>query len=151
MQDLRVQFNLMTRYAIHVTILQKSKEKIISTDEDLEDLLTSLSTQVHPIDDVIDAAMILVSITVGKHLLAGKAILLPTVQDIFHSTTNDILQQITSDLTDVNSLVTAQRILSILTVLLQHHLAISCKVRKYGTLLYRPNVDFNTLLAQNLW
>ena len=41
--------------------------------------------------------------------------------------------------------------LSILTILLQHHLAISCKVRKYGTLLYRPNVDFNTLLAQNLW
>ena len=24
-------------------------------------------------------------------------------------------------------------------------------MRKYGTLLYRPNVDFNTLLAQNLW
>ena len=146
-----------TCYKSHLAILQKSKEMIISTDEDLEDLLASLSTQVHPIDkihtsdDVIDAAMILVSITVGKHLLAGEAILLPTVQDIFHSTTNDILQQITSDLTDVNSLVTAQRILSILTVLLQHHLAISCKVRKYGTLLYRPNVDFNTLLAQNLW
>ena len=49
------------------------------------------------------------------------------------------------------SLKKAQWILSILTVLLQHHLAISCKVRKYGTLLYRPNVDFNTLLAQNLW
>ena len=47
--------------------------------------------------------------------------------------------------------ITAMWVLSNLTSALQQHIAYSCKVRKYGTLLYRPNSDFKGLLQQALW
>ena len=36
-------------------------------------------------------------------------------------------------------------------ITLQQHIQFSCKVKKYGTLLYRPNSDFKALLQQALW
>ena len=42
-------------------------------------------------------------------------------------------------------------ILSDLTANLQHHIAYSCKVHKYGTLIYRPNADLASLLSEAMW
>lgn len=39
----------------------------------------------------------------------------------------------------------------LLTANLGHHIAYSCKVRKYGTLVYRANADLIPLLSEALW
>ena len=41
--------------------------------------------------------------------------------------------------------------LSEVTAKLQHHMVYSCKVRKYGTLVYRPNSDLILLLSEVMW
>ena len=42
-------------------------------------------------------------------------------------------------------------VLSNLTNRLQLHIGYSCTVKKYGTVLYRPNADFKGLLQRLLW
>ena len=42
-------------------------------------------------------------------------------------------------------------VLSNLTNRLQQHIGYSCTVKKYGTVLYRPNADIKGLLQRLLW
>ena len=42
-------------------------------------------------------------------------------------------------------------LLSGLTANLQHHMTYTCKVRKYGTLIYRPNTDLIPSLQKAMW
>ena len=42
-------------------------------------------------------------------------------------------------------------LLSGLTANLKHHIAYSCKVRKYGTILYRPNADLLPSIQKAMW
>ena len=48
-------------------------------------------------------------------------------------------------------LFTSRWIQSNLTVHLQHHMTYSCRVRKYGTIIYRPHSDLILSLSQALW
>ena len=47
--------------------------------------------------------------------------------------------------------VTSKRILSELTANFQHHIAFSCKMHKYGTLVYRRNTDHIPFLSEVMW
>ena len=47
--------------------------------------------------------------------------------------------------------VTSRWVVNNLTATLKHHLMYNCSVCKYGTLLYRPQVDLRPALAQALW
>ena len=63
---------------------------------------------------------------------------------------NEELQVQNLDAEDMTK-VTSRWVLSNLTATLKHHLMYNCIVRKYGTLLYRPQVDLKPALAQALW
>ena len=63
---------------------------------------------------------------------------------------NEELQVQNLDAEDMTK-VTSRWVLNNLTATLKHHLMYNCSVRKYGTLLYRPQVDLRPALAQALW
>ena len=145
-----------TCYKSHLIILQQSRT--ISRDTDLQQLLTSCRQKILPADsvrsqdDVISSAMANTVVLVGSELVKGGAILLPTVHDSFC----EFARALTSirnpeGVKDVRSLVTSRWILSNLTVNLQHHITYSCRVRKYGTVIYRPHSDLIPSLSQALW
>ena len=72
---------------------------------------------------------------VGNLLLNRQAILLPCIHDQFTT----YIREIVAAKGFHETHVTSRRILSELTANFQHHIAFSCKVRKYGTLVYRRN------------
>ena len=139
-------------YRSHLITLQQSDNLLFSSDEDLQELITTLSDQVPltvkvtTIQEATEAAMKRVVITVGKGLLDRNVFLLPSVHDLFCIYTSEILE--TNHLKgDPAKLVTSRSVLSHLKVSQQGHIAYSCKTRKYGTLLYRPQTDLLTALA----
>ena len=87
-----VSYMMLTKYVTHATarshlvILQESSS--ISKDSDLQLVITNISdymsnTQPKSVEEVIDRAMIRVTIAVGKELLDGNVLLLPDVHDNF--------------------------------------------------------------------
>ncbi len=82
----------------------------------------------------------------------NHAILLPSVQDYFNSYACELLAaKSLQDGVEANKLASSRRILSNLTANVLHHLSYSCRIFKYGTLLYRPNSDVLASLTQALW
>ena len=86
--------------------------------------------------------MIKTTIDVGKQLLNREVLLLPMINDIFNSHACHIIRiKQQEDSVNAKELVTSRWILLQLTVNLKQHIASTCKVRKYGTLIYRPNTQ----------
>lgn len=141
-----------TCYKSHLTILQQGN--VVSTDSDLQSLLQNTSLRISAIpvpvtlEQINDLAFDKILLDVGEEFLRGGALLLPDVYEKFITYRNELLQntQFKKERT-----ITRMWILSNLTNTLKQHINYSCKVRKYGTLLYRPNVDFKGLLQQALW
>lgn len=140
-------------YKFHLEILKEIA--MISTDDDLEAVIASAQSSLLPITalnnmhDVLGAAMCDTIVYVGKHLLRQEALLLPSVYKFFSSTTKDIT--ITANLEfDINTLPTARWVLSNLKTALQHHMSITCRVKKHGTILYRSNGDIMKSLSVSL-
>ena len=101
--------------------------------------------------NVVQVAMTKTLCTVGEILLNRKAILLPSIQEHFRSYAKDMIAaQSTENLPDVDA-VTCRWILSHLIANLHHHVAYSCKVHMYGTLVYRPHTDLAPLLNEAMW
>ena len=76
-------------------------------------------------------------------------ILLATAHDLFCMHTNETDTGI--DLSAAKEMITARCLLGQLSSYLQHHNTYNCKVRKYGTLVYRPNTDFVQAISRLLW
>ena len=97
--------------------------------------------------------MVRTTIEVGKRLFNNGVILLPVAHDYFCDMVSRVVN--TTFVSDINSLTDLHNhsrwVLSNLTSSLTHHLTTSCKVRKHGTLLYRPQTDFEIALSQSLW
>ena len=125
----------------------------ISTDTDLAELLReqahSIPTEVIT-QDVIDVAIKITILSVGNILLEKHAVLLPTIHSIFVGHVTDMSEGGNVNIEGVKS-VSSRCILSHLTASLEHHITYSCKVQKYGTLVYRPNTDLVPLLSEALW
>ena len=78
--------------------------------------------------------------------------MLPTIHDHFSVNATELIQAIKLDgVQNVRELVTSKLLLSKLTVSLQHHMAYTCTVCKYGTLVYKPGKDLAPLLCEALW
>ena len=145
-----------TCYRSHLIILQTRKET--SMDSDLLEVINTLSHQIHEpshdnmksTSDLVEAAMMRVVITIGRELLDGNVMLLPDVHERFNSYASELSQYLHEDV-NISKLVTSAYILSNLTANLQHHMTYTCTIKKYGTLIYRPNVDLRPALAQALW
>jgi hypothetical protein len=88
---------------------------------------------------------------VGRELLNGNVMLLPDIHDTFNSYASELSKYLHEDNINMSKLVTSAHIVSNLTANLQHHIAYSCTVKKYGTLIYQPNADLRPVLAQTLW
>ena len=140
-------------YKSQLVILQELQT--ISTNSDLELIISTLSLQIPTIDtvktlpDVVKVAMAKTAIFVGNLLLDKWAILLPTIHDHFSVNATELIQAIKLDgVQNVRELVTSKLQLSELTVSLQHHMAYTCTVCKYGTLVYKPGKDLAPLLCE---
>lgn len=137
-------------YRSHLFTLQQNK--YVSTDYDLKQLIATIHvpTNIQSTTDLIEAAMNRVAIAVGTELLDRNVLLLPSVHDLFCSIANELSVHLDEVITP-SKLVTSAYILSSLTATLQHHITCYCKIKKYGTVLYRPDTDLNQALAKTLW
>ncbi len=139
----------------HMVILQDSKP--VSRDSDLSHLLSTYSLEIPSNDqvtnnqDVIKTAMAKKLVTVVKLLVDRQVMLLPSIHDHFTRYVWEIVAAKGFQEPQYLKGITSRWILSDLTANLQHHIAYSCKVRKYGTLVYRPNADLLSLLSKEVW
>ena len=145
----------ITCYKSHLVILKKRKPT--SSDSELKKLIISHSQRVPLIDtitsnkDIIKAAMANTRLKVGKLLLSNEAILLPSIHDYFVGYARDTILAKGLQESQCMYSVSSRLILSDLISNYKHHIACSCKVRKYGTLVYRSNADLASLLSEALW
>ena len=145
----------LTCYKSHLEILKENKA--ISTDSDLKQLIDTYCQQIHCVEkirtpqDVINIAMAKTVVTVGNVLLENRAMLLPIIHSMFTNYAQDLAKA--EDLQEPPELksLSSRWVLSELTAQLQHHMVYSCKVRKYGTLVYRTNSDLILLLSEAMW
>ena len=101
--------------------------------------------------DIIRAVTDHMLIEVGTMLLENKATLLPTICSSFIQHAKHVAVRLgmpePPELKMVNSRWISCEIIS----KYQHHVTYSCKVRKHGTLVYRPTSDLIALLSEALW
>ena len=143
----------LTCYKSHLVILKENRP--VSTDEDLKVLIDTLGVQTGAINsstqDIIFAATTRMLTIVGKMLMENRAMLLPTIQSDFIKGARDLIaakgMQEPQELKSLSS----RCILSEITAKYQHHVTYTCKVRKHGTLVYRPNSDILSLLSEAMW
>ena len=142
-----------TCYRAQLVILRT--EESVSYDTDLENLIATLSaqvcTKVTSVGGAIENAMKRISVYVGRQLLEGKALVLPVVHGLLCQYIDEELLANNLEAENVPKLLTSRWVLSSLRATLQKHIAYNCTVRKYGTLIYRPQTDLRPVLAEALW
>ena len=138
-----------TCYKSHLALLKDNEP--ISTDNELRPLVESLKCNCIGPDDIVRAAANRMLFDVGTMLLANRATLLPTICANFNQHAEQLLHEhgveAPLELKQINS----RWILCELKAKYEHHITCKCKVRKYGTLVYRPTTDVYTLLSEALW
>ena len=139
-------------YRSHLVILQQQSS--VSKDSDLQQLITTVAdqipTSIQSTSELVDATMKRVVVAVGKELLDRNVLLLPSVYDLFCSQASELSCNLEEEV-DTTKLVTSAWIMSSLKVTLKNHIVYTCKIRKYGTLIYRPNTDLASALSRALW
>ena len=145
----------LTCYKSHSVILKENQP--ISTDEDLKELVDTLGQQATVItsmsnaEDIICAVTNRMLITVGTMLMENRAMLLPSILSDFKQYAKDlIIAKCIQEPQELKS-ISSRWILSEVTAKFQHHVTYICKVRKHGTLVYRPTSDLLTLLSEAMW
>ena len=91
-------------------------------------------------------------VTVGNVLQENRAMLLPSIHSMFTNYAQDLAKA--EDLQEPPELKSlgSRWVYSELTAQLQHHMVYSCKVRKYGTLVHRPDPTYLILLlSKAMW
>ena len=145
----------ITCYKSHLVVL-KADPQCVSRDNDLKQLVSTYTKQMPAIQrgatssGVIKAAMARTVVHVGNILLQNQAILLPTIHSVFTSYITDLLKGTDIGIEDIGH-ISSRWVLSDLTTSLQHHITYSCKIRKYGTLVYRLGADLTPSLSEALW
>ncbi len=114
-------------------------------------LSEQLSSEVTSIQETIHTSMKRVVVYVGRQLLNRNALLLPSAHSLLCQYVHDQLSANNLEAGDIAKMVTSRWVLSSLTAAVQNHIAYKCTVRKYGTLIYRPNADLRPALSQALW
>ena len=128
----------LTCYKSHSAL---TKTNCTSRDDDLRPLVESVRGCASMGHDIINTAILL---DVGEMLLENHATLLPTVCASFHHYATELAVEHGIEEPPELKLVNTRWILCEITKY-QHHVACVCKVRKYGTLVYRPTSDIHAL------
>ena len=141
-------------YASHATSHTWCYSKKISRDDDLKSLVDSIGQQntgTGMAHDIICTATNRMLIAVGTMLLENRATLLPTICSDFNQHAKDLTAaQGIQEPPELKS-ISSRWILSEITAKYQHHVTYACKVRKHGTLVYRPTSDLLTVLSEAMW
>ena len=130
------------------------ESKPVSNDSDLEDILGALKEEVVRINSVQDVLMVAMNktlITVGLMLLKKQARLLASIDADFDDNARVLHHAHKFQEPLELKSVTSRMILSEIAAKFQHHVSYACRVRKYGTLIYRPSTDLVSLLSEALW
>ena len=141
-----------TCYKSQLTIIKGDNKA--SLDSELQSLLEKVRYRIHTISptslqQVTNLAMDKTILYVGQELLHRKAMLLPTVHQLFQKYCSELL--VKSGLVGESIHMTAMWVFCNLLSELEHHLKYFCSIRKYGTLLYRQTSDLAPMLQQTLW
>ena len=113
--------------------------------------MESVKTHVGVDTNIISTATNKMLVDVGTMLLDNQATLLPIICANFHRYATELaVEQDSEESLELKS-VNSRWILGEITAKYQHHVACVCKVRKYGTLVYRPTSDIHALLSEALW
>ena len=139
------------RSHLHIVKQQRTVSTLLDLQELASDLAQSMPTanDLPTIDSVVEWALNEVTLHVAKEFLHHRVLLLKSAHDLFCQTlkgTCDLVKVEHSEAT-----VTQRALLSHLTNTLQHHIRYNCKVKKYGTLLYRVEDDIVPFLTRILW
>lgn len=134
-------------YKSHLLVLKESQP--VSTDSDLEGILETLKQEVvniNHVQDVLIVAMNKMLIGIGIMLLEKRASLMPTIHSEFINNARALYNA--HDFQEPLELksITSRLILSEITAKFQHHVTYACRVRKHGTLIFRPTADLIALL-----
>ena len=137
-------------YKAHLLIMKEGPKSI---DQDLIQLITDLkrgipsSDTIKIKDDIVNKALHILAIYVGKKLLHEESLLLPAVHKTFSSIASDVACTTNVNMGENEILVTAQWLLSNLIVYLQHHLSYACRIKKHGT----HNLHFLRVKDEQEW
>ncbi len=117
-------------------------ESIVSTDADLQGIISDLTTSMKArsiastIDENISLAMMHTLVYAGEALLANKSMLLPSIHNLLLEKFKKLLAMCNRSLDE--PLVSAHWVLSNLIATYKHHLSNICK-RKHGTIIIVSN------------
>ena len=129
----------------------------VSTDSDLRHVLHTTVTECPSLrdavtyQDVLNVAITNAVVTVGNALLENRALLLPSIHSGFRQELTTLVNAKGIREPQEYTTLSSRWLLSELVGRLQHHMVYTCKVRKYGTLLYRPSSDIVMLLTEAMW
>ena len=136
-------------YKSHLTIIQQ--EMKLSKDRDLKLLLDHIQQRINAVKEpstlqhIENLAMDKTLAYIENELLQPRAVLLPAAHSNFLQH-HEQLQLRANICCDPGAPKTAMWVFGNIICTLKHHLEYSCKIRKYGTLMYRPNTNFTPLL-----
>ena len=140
-------------YKSHMAVLKESMR--MSTDAELKLLVDSIDTVntrvVGMAHDIIDIATNNMLMEVGAMLLEHRATLLPMICSNFNKHITLLLEEHGAQEPPELKLMNSRRILCEIKAKYQHHVAYTCKVRRYGTLVYRSSSDIHAVLSEVLW
>ena len=136
-----------TCYKSHLVTIQQINSSNNSANPDLGKLLDKIkediqaTCNIHTIESAILYTSNVTALYVGEILLKHTAILLPEVNDFFHTKLKEIIQQCNIPLNSDYSTITPTWLRSKLSTVLEPHMAYRCSIKKCGTVLYRYGGD----------
>ncbi len=140
-----------TCYKSHLVIMQENR--LVSKDSELQLLINTYKHNSIEVCKLADLqAVNHTTVMVGEELLQKNILHLPAIHDFLcdYADTLTIATNL-DERGDIRKLVTNMWVLSMLTANLQHHIIYRCPVRKYGTLVLRPNTDPIPSLQRAMW
>ena len=141
----------MECYRHSLTVAREAIEKPTTTDDEFKCLidtikgsLSTLQAEITNEQKLIDYVLKLTTVAIAQQLLNNQALTLNSAYDIFKSNVESLLPMSTSD--TPSKIVRSPRwLLCQLSLLLNHHLAYTCRVKKHGTILYRQGRELDCL------
>ena len=144
-------------YRAHLITIKHLQNTTTSTDADLSTTIerikrdTSTVTDIHTLEQALTYAVHFSALSVGEALMRQNALLLPDVYDSFQDKLLETIniRGIVVD-QDLHSVANSSWLRTQLSLLLEHHMAYRCPVKRYGTVLYRYGGDLVHALSVSL-
>ena len=142
----------MDCYRLSLAIAHLEKEKPLTTDDDFKCLIDSIKSSMTPMPPVVTDENQLITyalkssaVGIAYQLLKNQALTLASAYDIFTDKVQSFGSASMSGSASTDKVRTPRWLLGQLSLLLKHHLAYTCRVKKHGTILYRQGRELDCL------